>query len=215
MNIIEPSVEVITETDPLKRIELCGRVCYKSEDKITDKSAVCFVQRMIRSGHTSVLEHARIRILTNAQHDEYRQIMDNADIPKCRRVSVYWKPDSPFPDYITVNARDYINSVRGATPDDIADHQLDTDYYTVRFICDRAIANELVRHRVFSFSQESTRYVSYREGVTFIRPVPFPSTGDKPAWRKVIRSRNVSSIKNVFPTRFLPYTAMNSARFPR
>ena len=45
---------------------------------------------------------------------------------------------------------------------------------TVRFTCDRAIANELVRHRVFSFSQESTRYVNYEKtGLAFIRPVPF------------------------------------------
>lgn len=41
---------------------------------------------------------------------------------------------------------------------------------TVRFICDRGVSHELVRHRLASFSQESTRYCSYKEGVTFIIP---------------------------------------------
>jgi thymidylate synthase (FAD) len=45
----------------------------------------------------------------------------------------------------------------------------------MKFTCSRAIANELVRHRVFSFSQESTRYINYskeRHGgeITFIKP---------------------------------------------
>ena len=62
MKIIEPAVEIITEQNPLKRIELCGRVCYKSEDRITKDSAEQFVQTLIKHGHTSVLEHARIVI---------------------------------------------------------------------------------------------------------------------------------------------------------
>ena len=60
MKIIEPAVEIITEQNPLKRIELCGRVCYKSEDRITADSAYTFVKNIIANGHTSVLEHARI-----------------------------------------------------------------------------------------------------------------------------------------------------------
>ncbi len=32
---------------------------------------------------------------------------------------------------------------------------------TVRFIVDRAVANEIVRHRIASFAQESTRYCNY------------------------------------------------------
>jgi thymidylate synthase (FAD) len=42
---------------------------------------------------------------------------------------------------------------------------------TVRFITDRAIANEIVRHRLASYAQESTRYVNYKEGVEFIEPL--------------------------------------------
>ena len=57
-----PEVEIITEENPLKRVEIAGRVCYKSEDKITEDSAIAFVKKLIKIGHTSPLEHARIVI---------------------------------------------------------------------------------------------------------------------------------------------------------
>jgi len=40
----------------------------------------------------------------------------------------------------------------------------------VRFIVDRGVSHELVRHRLCSFAQESTRFCNYSGGVTFIRP---------------------------------------------
>lgn len=57
MKIIEPKAELITEKNPYKRIELVGRTCYKSEDKITDDSAVKFVRGLIKSNHTAMVEH--------------------------------------------------------------------------------------------------------------------------------------------------------------
>ena len=41
---------------------------------------------------------------------------------------------------------------------------------TVRFICDRGVTHELVRHRLAAYSQESTRYCNYKGGVTFVIP---------------------------------------------
>jgi thymidylate synthase (FAD) len=41
---------------------------------------------------------------------------------------------------------------------------------TVKFICDRGVSHELVRHRLCAFSQKSTRYCNYKGGVTFIIP---------------------------------------------
>ena len=58
MKIIEPKTELINISDPLIKIELCGRTCYKSEDKITPDSAEKFVKNIIARGHESVLEHA-------------------------------------------------------------------------------------------------------------------------------------------------------------
>lgn len=60
MRIIKPSVELfppVEQQNLLKHIERCGRVCYKSEDKITDDSAPKFVSGIIKRGHEAVLEH--------------------------------------------------------------------------------------------------------------------------------------------------------------
>lgn len=60
MELIDPKVEMITERDIYKRIELAGRTCYKSEDKIKADSAKKFVKAMIKSNHTAMLEHASL-----------------------------------------------------------------------------------------------------------------------------------------------------------
>lgn len=110
MKIIEPYFEIIGSVDGdsiLRHIEQCGRVCYKSEDKITDDSAEKFVANIIKRGHEAVLEHQSI---------------------------------------------------------------------TVRFVCDRGVSHEIVRHRLASFCQESTRYCNYSKGgfgseITVIKPL--------------------------------------------
>jgi hypothetical protein len=53
MKLIKPSVEIIREPDNMKRIELCGRVCYKSEDRIADGTAEKFCRMLIERGHHS------------------------------------------------------------------------------------------------------------------------------------------------------------------
>lgn len=65
MRIIKPSVEFITPIDGnviLKRLEECGRVCYKSEHRITDTSAPAFVAKLIQRGHEAVLEHCSFTV---------------------------------------------------------------------------------------------------------------------------------------------------------
>ena len=59
MKIISPSFEIMSPVDGkavLNHIEKCGRVCYKSEDKITETSAAAFVAGIIKRGHEAVLE---------------------------------------------------------------------------------------------------------------------------------------------------------------
>lgn len=93
MQIVKPSVELLFCTpNSAQLIELSGRVCYKSEDKITDDSANKFVAMINKRGHESVIEHA---------------------------------------------------------------------YATFKIVCDRGISHEIVRHRLASYSQESTRYCNY------------------------------------------------------
>lgn len=64
MRLIKSSLEIIEQQPELegvyKQIELAGRTCYKSEDKITEDSAKVFVDRMIKSGHGAMLEHGTV-----------------------------------------------------------------------------------------------------------------------------------------------------------
>lgn len=126
MRIIEPSFVImpVNGEEILKNIELAGRTCYKSEDKITEDSARKFVAGIIKSGHESVIEHEKI---------------------------------------------------------------------TVRIICDRGVTHEIVRHRIASYSQESTRYCNYSNDkfgneLTFIRPFYWKNDGLKmDIWEDAMR----------------------------
>ena len=123
MKIIDPSFEILNpktkeQADQmLKVIELGGRTCYKSEDKICDGSAETFIKNILKSNHESVIEHISI---------------------------------------------------------------------SVKIICDRGVSHEIVRHRIASYSQESTRYCNYAKDkfsneITVIRP-PAMEAHQGPAW---------------------------------
>ena len=109
MKLVKAGYEILDNLDGeaiLKKIERIARVCYKSEDKITEGSAEKMVASLIKRGHEAMLEHYS---------------------------------------------------------------------FSVKFICDRGVSHELVRHRVASFAQESTRYCNYgHEGeITVIFPFFF------------------------------------------
>lgn len=112
INAVDPSFTVMTDINRgriLKQLEQAIRVCYKSEDRISEDSHVKIVEKVIDSNHLSTIEHENI---------------------------------------------------------------------TVRFVCNRGFTHELVRHRLASFSQESTRYCNYSKdkfgnSLTFIRPANF------------------------------------------
>ena len=118
MKIIEPSFQVLDIIDSetiLKKLELIGRICYKSEDNIKDNSSGEFISRIIRSGHESVIEHEQL---------------------------------------------------------------------SVKVVCDRGVTHEIVRHRLASYSQESTRYCNYTKDkfgneLTFIKPCFWSETDEK------------------------------------
>lgn len=198
IEVIEPSVEVITEKNPLKRIELCARVCYKSEDKITEDSAYKFCAGMLRNGHTSVFEHAFVRVPGKVWTQEGMSISKAAGSYGIHD-RVIQRMSSPTH---WTNARDFIAC--GGSLDALAKLECDdNEFMTVRFTTDRAIWLELRRHRAFqclddtldidtsipmSYSQESTRYVNYKNNIQFIRPTPFswavPHTTQYNIWKK-------------------------------
>ena len=123
MKIVDQSVELLwITTNPEKQIEIAGRTCYKSEDRITHDSAGRFVAMLRDSGHHAMLEHA---------------------------------------------------------------------VASFKIITDRGISHEIVRHRIASYAQESTRYCNYRKEkfgneCTFIQP-PDLSYGQTIAWRNACR----------------------------
>ena len=71
MKLIKPSFTIIEQGPGIegiyKQIEMAGRTCYKSEDKITETSAKEFVDRMIRSGHGAMLEHGTVYLKYEAE----------------------------------------------------------------------------------------------------------------------------------------------------
>lgn len=187
MKLINSSYEIIEPEfydlgSVFKHIELCGRVCYKSEDKITPNSSTKFVDRMIKSGHTSVLEHGTIYLYREfdsnklAEQDYHGWTQIYVDNPYST-ISMMYRTDGVYQVYVTTN---YRVIVENALEDDlqyIVDQPMDHHErrYTVRFVCDRGVSHEFVRHRHFSFSQESQRYCGYNKNkfgneVTFIKP---------------------------------------------
>ena len=176
MRIIKPSFEIWDQQDGLegvyKQIERAGRVCYKSEDKITETSAKEFVERMIKSGHGAMLEHGTVYLLVEpdfANEDVRLWELANNKYSEITFVS------STDLNYITTNYRVLVENDWL----DLLKYQCNpTEYHkkriTVKFICDRGVSHEFVRHRVFSFAQESTRYCNYSkdkfQGVTYILP---------------------------------------------
>ena len=81
MRLIKSKVELINQgssiEDIYRHIELCGRVCYKSEDKITPDSAKEFVDRMIKSGHCSMLEHGTVYLTMPLQSEKVHKYIMN------------------------------------------------------------------------------------------------------------------------------------------
>ena len=176
MRLIKPSVEIIKQEEYdlnhiFKFIELAGRTCYKSADKITKDSAKEFVDRMIKSGHGAMLEHGTV-YLTIPNKNVSRSLL----IYYCERnpySKVVWTDTNV---YITTNYRVIIENNWN---DDLEYITAPTEFHvkrtTVKFICDRGVSHEFIRHRVFSFAQESTRYCNYTKDkfnneLTFIIP---------------------------------------------
>lgn len=175
MKLIESSVQIIEEKDPYKMIELAGRTCYKSEDKITEDSSKEFVDRMIKLGHGAMLEHGTIYLKIDKTEDGHlppaRLYWSDGNHKKYTRVRKHGNSI-----YVTTNLRVIVENNR---LDDLQYQVEPTEHHekriTAKFICDRGVSHEFVRHRVFSFAQESTRYCDYSKDkfgndITYIIP---------------------------------------------
>lgn len=177
MKLINSKVEILEPTgytidDIYKQIEIAGRTCYKSEDKITPTSAKEFVDRMIKSGHGAMLEHGTVYLripIQDGNAEKYKRNHYSAvNIVSVDRVNGR--------AFITTN---YRVLVENNWLEDLKYICEPTEFHekriSVRWTCDRGVSHEFVRHRVFSFAQESTRYCNYNKDkfgneLTFIIP---------------------------------------------
>ena len=178
MKLTKQSVEIIPQfaghEGMLKHIELCGRVCYKSEDKITDNSAKDFVEMLKEKGHLSVLEHGTVYLRTNSldvRSTPFAKVFDNSKV--MRETSGYT---------IATNYRlAYESGLIPNIDESIVDAPIKR--VTARFVLPIAISREFIRHRAFSFSEQSTRYCNYSlnkfgNELTFIEPYWWDSCVD-------------------------------------
>ena len=183
MRLIKQSFEIWNQSAGLegvyKMIEYAGRVCYKSEDKITEDSAKPFVDRMIKSGHGAMLEHGTVYMFMPIGCDKHDyhvawKYHKNKYSKVIIRNEHFLLNKNGY--YITTNLRVLVEN---GWIDDLKYICDPTEYHEkrvcVHFVCDRGILAEFTRHRVFSFSAESTRYCNYSKDkfgneLTFIIP---------------------------------------------
>lgn len=216
MKILQASFQIEYRNElrgGIENIERAGRLCYKSEDRITDDSADAFVRGLIRRRHLSVLEHGDMIFEVEDRH-VYENVAEGLQILRdsgCQ-VPMLAMTNVGGRTIVSGNIRAWMElfahgSLAGryfighfdplftrrhgfvdedAEPDprvrqihytDLTDQREKLAHLrqTVKFTVDRGVSHEFVRHRVMSFTQESTRYCNYageRFGheITVIRP---------------------------------------------
>ncbi len=111
MKILNPTIEIIPQSEGIegiyKQVELAGRTCYQSFENITKDSARKFTDRMMKSGHCGMLEHATIYLkaeeiekLDNNGHAFFINPLERYNYNKYSEVSIY-----DFTLYVTTNLR--------------------------------------------------------------------------------------------------------------
>lgn len=135
----------------------CGN-CYKSENLITEDSAEKFVNMIKDRQHTAMLEHGTVYLNIEDYFTDIKKVIPKYQSNKYSVTKIGPLGRSGRQAYITTNYRVLIEN---NWLDDLQYQCEPTKYHekriTVKFICDRGISHEFVRHRVFSFAQESTR----------------------------------------------------------
>lgn len=247
MRIVEPSFTILDELDqrsPALRIEYCGRVCYKSEERMDADSAAPFVRKMLRNRHSSVLEMAVLTLevrcadavpitaflarlprflhidqinggepglLLTGSVRAFRELRQRCPEEPLvgtmfgfllARYPLFFEdlaeagaPPEPEPG-IRVRKLGLVE-VDALPPELLARHR----FLAVRFVVNRAVSHEMVRHRPCSFLQESQRYCRYdreRFGgeVAFIRPLFFPEDSPEFAlWRESMAAAEAAYLR--------------------
>lgn len=212
MKLIKPSFEIWEQPSGLegvyKQIERAGRICYKSEDKITEDSAKSFVDRMIKSGHGAILEHGTVylkvfNVIENSElidkykSNKYSVVKEGTEVYNCHGDILYGSCKCITTNYRVLVENGWLDDLKYiCKPTEFHEKRI-----TVHFVCDRGVSHEFVRHRVMSFAQESTRYCNYSKDkfgneLTFIQPCWLDDERLKlyGPYHTVIRDKSLESI---------------------
>lgn len=182
MKLIKQSFEILEQKDfsligIKKFIERCGRVCYKSEDKITDNSYGKFVDMLEKRDHTRPLEFGTVHL--QMYISDFHKLRDTLCINNMwndQWIKYHYVGNLT---YVTTNYRYYLAIIKvfpSAENDfDPQDDELYPKRYTVHFIISRGIMDEFRTHVGLSHLAESTRYCNYSKDkfeneLTFIIP---------------------------------------------
>lgn len=177
MKFRESKVEIIPQDWSLdgiyKMCEIAGRTAYKSEDRITEGSAKKFVEALMKLKHGAVLEHGTVYLEIGGaisagawsnDGPEGNEAISFYEKNKYSKVNSRYIGMGVYQNYITTNLRVIFENDR---MDDLKYLCEPTEHHekriTAKFICSRSIAQEITRHRVFSFLMESQRYVGYNK----------------------------------------------------
>ncbi len=218
MKIIDPSFEIQDDLDRSSlavRLEACGRICYKSEDQITENSAIPFVTKIAAHGHNSVLEVAAVSLQVKCSSDYFFELLScypkylvidrtekgmlvTGSIRSFRELYSSHSQNQVVSELVSVIAekepflfQDIFDKKKALESNPEIDvtkmslQQIDVlpenllmkhRFVGVKFVVNRAVTHELVRHRPCSFLQESQRYCRYSQDkydgqVTFIKPM--------------------------------------------
>ena len=148
-----------------RQVERAGRVCYKSEDHCTAESARPFVERMIKSQHTAMLEHATVYLLyrdgetASAEQggDATGETWQRYERNKFSKVTTV---DGCH--YVTTNLRVLAENQWLADLDHLTEPLAHHERrVTVHFTTQIATTREFNRHRANSMAEQSTRYCNY------------------------------------------------------
>lgn len=200
MKLVKPKVELLPQKHDIysavKMVELAGRTCYKSEGNIKCNSSYPFYDRMVKLGHTSVLEHGTIYL----ELDERDKSCKYIPIFKQNKFSKSIK--NRYKHYVTTNLRVIQeNNLHDAVFYSVKPSFYHDERFTFRITTSRIISQQFHRHRVFSVSQESQRYCNYSkdrfgDDILFIDPIWL--TDKENSVRKTLIRSYKESEKNYF-----------------
>ncbi len=182
MKLIKQSFEILEQKDfsligIKKFIERCGRVCYKSEDRITDDSYEKFVNMLEKRDHARPLEFGTVHLkMILPDFEGFIHSLLTIGMLNNIWIKHAYKGDVI---YITTNYRYYLDIIKYFPK--VKDYltEEDNEYYpkryTVHFITSRGIMDEFRTHVGLSHLAESTRYCNYSKDkfdnqITFIQP---------------------------------------------